>query len=704
MLSEIKYSPTLVYRSFERNNPEALFKALFEQSVQGDLLLGYFSTTAFLTLRVPFAKFIAGDGVLRIVANDVISVNDKALFEVEDMSKEHFDLRSVKKMVLYLSEYDSVFLRCISFLIQENRLQIKFVRPKKGKGIAHYKSALFIDESNESVLVKGSCNFTSNGFKENLEESEVTRSWDSDFSNSRVEEFKDYFNSIWDETNENVRTVGLDEFEGTIRTVTGHINRDVIIREVEDLYGINEEDVYDLPLFPFKSGPRDYQIQAYQNWLNNKRKGVLAMATGTGKTLTSLNIVLREYEKNGFYRVIILVPTRSLVSQWKDEVHRFNFQNVFTHGNLKKDERGYFSNLITQDIFSKQSYVYIMTYASMVNLDFNKHFGRLLNSAMFIADEAHNVGAKSIKKKWLQVVKPEASLIALSATPERQFEDNTAFFESCFSDSYPYTFSYSMSKAIENGILCKYEYYPISVELTTEEFRDYQDLSEKIARIMSITDDDVENSGLDMLLIQRRRIVNNAKNKALTFKNLIEQEFHSRGNLDYSLVYSPEGFDDDLGFIEDDEEMSRRIHEYTKIISDTDETVTIRQITGNSKDSNDSALDSFESGKCDVLISMKCLDEGIDVPRAENGYFLSSSGNPRQFIQRRGRLLRVHPDKSFARIVDLVVVPPTGIMVSSTVRKIVKDELKRVREFGYIAMNSSDVLSYIDDLNCKYDT
>ena len=85
---------------------------------------------------------------------------------------------------------------------------------------------------------------------------------------------------------------------------------------------------------------------------------------------------------------------------------------------------------------------------------------------------------------------------------------------------------------------------------------------------MSITDDDVENSGLDMLLIQRRRIVNNAKNKALTFKNLIEQEFHSRGNLAYSLVYSPEGFDDDLGFIEEDEEMSRRIHEYTKIIMD----------------------------------------------------------------------------------------------------------------------------------------
>lgn len=691
MIPEIKFSPSLVYRSFEEFNPKKLYLDLFQASKHADLLLGYFSTSAFISLKEAFAHFIVNGGRLRLIANDIISNSDRELF-VKKYDDFHFSLESVKELVLYLSKNDKLFLRCLAFLIQENRLEIKFIRPKNGKGIAHFKSALFLDQNGNKALIKGSCNFSAYGFEENLEEAEVTLNWHGEQQQLKVLEFQDYFNEVWDDLSPNITHVLPQKIISEIRRYAGEVREDDLVKDIQREYHTKTKDG---PHFPFESGPRAYQKQAYENWKANEFRGLFAMATGTGKTLTALNCVLEEYKISNRYRVFIFVPTNTLVDQWVEEANKFGFDNVFSHSNKKATNKKLFSTMLTLDLFSEQSFIYVMTYDSMVSTDFLNNFKTLMNKSTFIADEAHNVGAFNTKNKWLRILRDDTKVIALSATPERQFEDNMAFTLECFNDERPYTFEYSMAKAIENGILSNYEYFPQSVQLTSEEFKEFEKLTEKISYMMNMIDDEENKDQLEMLLLKRRRIVNNASNKFAVFDEVINQNFKDLGDLRYSLVYSPEGFDDANN--------DRRLYNYSRVIRDIDESITIRQFTGDSGSERDSILESFENGKIDVLISMKCLDEGVDIPRAEYGYFLSSTGNPRQFIQRRGRLLRKHRDKKFAKIFDFVVVPPENVFVSSAVRKIVSDELKRVKEFGLLAINSAEIINYIEELNNKYD-
>ena len=88
------------------------------------------------------------------------------------------------------------------------------------------------------------------------------------------------------------------------------------------------EVILSTPRIPYPSGPFPYQSDAYENWLKNDYQGMFAMATGTGKTVTSLNCVLNEWRKSGVYRALILVPTIALVNQWKEECNDFNFRDV----------------------------------------------------------------------------------------------------------------------------------------------------------------------------------------------------------------------------------------------------------------------------------------------------------------------------------------------------------------------------------------
>jgi superfamily II DNA or RNA helicase len=120
----------------------------------------------------------------------------------------------------------------------------------------------------------------------------------------------------------------------------------------------------------------------------------------------------------------------------------------------------------------------------------------------------------------------------------------------------------------------------------------------------------------------------------------------------------------------------------------------------------DAVLDQFRKGQIHVIASMKCLDEGVDIPRAEHAIFCSSTGNPRQFIQRRGRILRKHPDKYNAVIHDLVVIPDLAISHAGSEtfgveKKMVKTELERVMYFASLSMNPYHTEEVFSDI-CRH--
>jgi len=293
--------------------------------------------------------------------------------------------------------------------------------------------------------------------------------------------------------------------------------------------------------------------------------------------------------------------------------------------------------------------------------------------------------------------------IGLSATPKRIYDgEGTEAMNEFFSDQPPYIYSFSMEEAIAKGILCQYDYYPHLVELSEAELDEYKEITKKLIKFFDTETSSFKDADMaTQLLMKRKRIIHKAENKISTFKAIAKDEFKKRGNLKYTFVYVPEGVDNNSI---DDEKM---IQQYNQAVMQTNNQIRVSSFTGESDDRS-FVLNAFEKGQIDVLTAMKCLDEGVDIPRAELAIFCSSTGNPRQFIQRRGRILRQHIDKKNAVIHDLVVIPK---MDSNDIqndsynmeRSQVENELRRVADFAFMARNQYEAIESVNKICTYYD-
>ena len=284
--------------------------------------------------------------------------------------------------------------------------------------------------------------------------------------------------------------------------------------------------------------------------------------------------------------------------------------------------------------------------------------------------------------------------IGLSATPKRIYdEEGSSAMESFFNDSEPYTYTFSMEKAIAENILCKYDYHPHIVNLTKDEIDNYTEITKKISRCIKGIENNPEMSErLERLLLIRKQIIHKAENKLPKTLEILKTRYEKDGHLKYTFIYVPEGGTVEIN--EDETELDeniRIINQYTREIGKISKSILVNQFIGGMKD-RDEVLDQFKEGNIQVIASMKCLDEGVDIPRAEHAIFCSSTGNPRQFIQRRGRILRKHTDKHHAVIHDLVVIPDLSLSsidseTFNTERNLVKKELERVMYFASLSRN-----------------
>ena len=724
MLYEVDWAEDGTYRPDEYYSPEKFFNDCLKNSKEFDLQLGYFSSATISILAEGFASFISNGGKMRLVINHIVSEQDKGAIDkgVHGGVIDCFDLGNFSELRKTFDEYQQQFFECLAFLIYRNRIEIKIVKPRNKRGIAHTKSGQFRDGDSITSFT-GSANFTISGLFNNLEEIKIDRSDSVDtMVQKRIESQREEFNSIMLERKRNIEYLSPQDLISAVKSNYSDRNIEELLDVETKLKKIREErevkkrkmdivcvesPMYAQPEFPYPTGPREYQQLAFNNWKDNEQKGLFAMATGTGKTITSLNCLLEIYKRNGYYKAIILVPTVALVNQWEEECYKFRFSNVvkvYSKNLSWRDEieRIAFSEKYKTPKEPEVSYIIISTYSSfsrekvfMVLNGFDKR--RLL----LIADECHNMGSKSMIRKMKEI--PYFRRIGLSATPERQYDiyGNTQI-RKFFGAEEKYTFEYSMEDAIKNGVLCRYYYYPHVVQLTSLEMDEYVEISEKISRYYNYNTDtfDSDDEVLKMLLLARKRIIHKAENKLLAFTDIIRNWHKEKGSLKYTLVYVPEGnvpdyianSDDFDNISETDEDVdaAHLINLYTKAVIEVDKRVTVRKFTSELRD-RDEVLNDFAVGKLDVLTSMKCLDEGVDVPRSELAIFCSSTGNPRQFIQRRGRVLRMHPDKKIAVLHDLVVIPAISPSKSSykMERALLKGELLRVNNFAMLSENPS---------------
>ena len=750
MLKEVQFPPHRRFKSGTEWEPIGFFSDCLCNSSQFDLMLGFFSSSAINILADGFASFLYNGGRMNLIINDILTEQDKiAIARGElDTPIPFFDIADIEKLKNILSERDRHFFECLTWLIRNNRLDIKIIAPISGVGISHTKTGVFSDGMN-MVGFDGSCNFSRSALIDNIESLIVSCDWDGNTSAATINEIKNEFDLVFSGKDENVVFVPADK-------VKTHIVESFQNKELKDLledeYRFIQQDIankslpksvikaldkaknkveieiekikkqgetvepmdFGKPRFPYDSGPREYQKKAFENWKNNKQKGLFAMATGTGKTITSLNCLLEIYNKLGYYKAIILVPTITLVEQWEQECKKFNFSTIIKVCSKYNNWKLSVANLRLLEMTNsdnKLSYIIISTYASFVRSNVFMELNQFpKNKLLLIADEAHNMGGGLMANKLSEI--KYLRRIGLSATPERQFDDaGNLKLMNFFGCENNYTFDYSMREAIDKGALCRYYYYPHIVKLTDNEMNEYVQLSKKIVKIMGFQDAESQER-LKMLLLKRKRIIHKAANKLIVFKQIIEQRMTEKGNLKYTLVYVPEGnkpddFEADIFDQSDtmisDPESEHLIDDFTRIVRDMDSHIIVRQFTSESTD-RDAMLKGFADGSIDVLTSMKCLDEGVDVPRSELAIFCASTGNPRQFIQRRGRVLRTHKDKRFAVIHDLIVIPDNVFDEEcyNLEKNLVQSELRRVRDFALLSENLNDTDNELQEVLNHY--
>lgn len=727
MLVDIDFSNDLSYKTFKKNySPFIFYHDCLINSIKFDLQLGYFSSNAIRVLSAGFSRFIYNGGCARIITNHVLSENDYELL----IQNKNYDKLYYKSLVeedyegLYkiLLNGEVHFFNCLNYLLKTDRLIIQPII-LKNKRIAHYKEGLFEDSSGNKVHFNGSSNFTAGGVIHNGESLVAARSWGSVEEENRVNNFCLDYDKMISKSDDSFEYLNPEHIHVVIRGQSQDKNEEDLLSDGQDLINSIDtkssnlqeairnikieqnrflRDDLKLPSFPFDE-PRLYQLEARDAWIQNGKTGIFAMATGTGKTITSLNCLLEEYRssKTKKYHCLILVPGQTLLEQWDKEVGKFNFSKNVIKASSKYKWVKILARLLSRLKRVDQDFIVISTYDTFRAEKFQKLIHEFPEDTLLIADEAHNIGAEKTLEAFNQLKFKKR--IALSATPKRVYDEiGTHKIEQIFSDNEPYTYNFSMGRAIDERHLSKYFYYPHVVKMSEEEFARYRDLSKKISKSYAIDPDVKTNHALNALYNQRKRIIHQCHSKFDKAKEILTKKFRDQGNLKYSFVYVPEGksSEDELEYLPTDEE-KKIIDEYVFMIGSISPDILVNRIVSGITN-RDEILSQFRDGKIDVLASMKCLDEGVDVPEAKFALFCSSTGNPRQFIQRRGRVLRKYPNK-IAEIHDLMVIPDKFTLDEQIIRSeqsILQGELKRVLYFSSLSLNKEYTFDLLEDY-CK---
>lgn len=441
---------------------------------------------------------------------------------------------------------------------------------------------------------------------------------------------------------------------------------------------------------------RDYQKDAIRAWTAAKGRGIFAMATGSGKTVTALALASRVAAKNSPLVLVIVCPFLNLCHQWIREISRFGLRAIGCFEDRQRWEAELLEGYQRVSTGLASSLALVTTTATFQRNEFQRHLRRRCETFLhlLVADECHNLGGATIMNCLPEGIHLR---LGLSATPERQYDpEGTQAVVDFFGGV---VFEYSLSQAIADGRVCPYLYHPHLVELTDEESTEYLDLTSRIGPLLAGKSDDSEVSRSAVrLLIKRARLLANAANKVDILDRLVgalPEPPHK------AIFYCGDGS------IGAGPEAVRQVRAVARMLGETHglrvRTFTFRE----SAQEREKILRDLASGFLNGVVAIRCLDEGIDLPDLRMGFLLASSTNPRQFIQRRGRLLRHAPGKSRAIIHDFIIQPPDlgGSLDDAAFnleRRFFQRELRRISEFCQTAENGPEALGQLRDLRLEY--
>ena len=718
-----RFEPKLSWSSSNGDKlTEDFYRPALENAVLYQRKAGYFSSTVFVEIVNEIIDMIKRNGRIQLITSPNLSTHDKSILEesVENREKvfsEIFlddltnDPKGIKQHFTKLMSY-----MLTNMIDGKPQLEIKIALTPDGQGIFHEKTGLIRLVDGNEIVFSGSVNETSSAWNNiNIENFLVFCSWKDETHQQVIKDIKNDFEEIWNGKSKYVRIFDLPqaikkhllqispkstiEYHNTLEKVCELLDLE---KKEDDKEVKEEEKIKDNELHIF-------QQNAIANWKKNNFRGIFSMATGSGKTFTALGCINELQNSQKRLVIIISCPMTHLVEQWKDELNSYNKkvkqelqvkseQTVTVYGEV--EWRDQINDLITdfnRKLLYSEEYlvnniIILVTHATANSNEFIEKMNSFKDTKLFlIADEVHNIGTINKQKSLLE--KYEYRL-GLSATPKRHYdEEGTERLFDYFGDE---VFSYTIQQAIDEKFLCQYEYWPTYAELTNEEMSKYIELTKKIAASMRnnkvSTQNDDENGNTPAN--QRADLIANASDKLKILKELCEKrEWNFKQTLIYCTSMPDPMNPHDITQLQKVGELLTKHH------------VTVRSITfKNPTKDRLEILNGLAIGHYNCITAVKCLDEGVDVPSAESAIIMASSGNPKQYIQRRGRVLRLSKKtgKNKAYIYDILVKPPMDARYDLREKKLLAKELLRHKEFASSASNKLDATKIVKDIADQY--
>lgn len=646
------------YRSTKNDPVENFYKKCLRDSASYQRAVGYFRSSVLIIIGKALVDFVRKGGRIQLICSPSLSSDDIRSISAGYARREEIIAASlVDEFDKLLAEPETEFAaRALATLVALGSLEIKIAELKNGKGIYHEKLGIFSDGLGNHVSFRGSTNETWSGWhtEGNFEAIEVFCSWAGASEENRVEKHRQHFETLWSGEDPGIKVTSFPEMTA---------------KHLEKFAAQSIEDIMESPPVTATSRrkPLPHQIQAIEAWRSNGSRGILEHATGTGKTFTAI-VAIRDHVREG-RPALILVPSRLLLGQWADEISEEIPEAAVMlagDGHNRWKVNGRLKSMTVGNLELGPRITLAMMPTAATNLFLSELAGG--DDLLLVADEVHQLGSP-VNSRALQI--QAGSRLGLSATPRRYGDpEGTKKLMDYFSGVVPPPIT--LEDAMRAGRLVPYRYLPHAISLTADEADQWLDFSNRIRKEVARSKTDAEgkkqlSERARMLLIQRSRIAKKASAKVDLAVRILSDEFQEGQSW---LVYC-----------EDSEQLADvvsglRMHGMESI-----------EYHSNMLGDRDSTMEWFHKFG-GILVSIKCLDEGVDIPKVSHALILASSQNPRQFIQRRGRVLRTYPGKNMAEIHDAVVKPVNSDAEPEQLG-LLRGELIRAIEFAGGAINKS---------------
>ena len=682
------------YSSDDSSILEDLFRPCLRQSEVYYRSVGYLDSKVLAHLGHEFERLSIRGHSARLLIGQTVSIADYlAIKQGRKNPTQFLDIPDLDALWQETQADDTKQrgLLVLSWLVARRTLAIRYsIRPK---GIHHDKFAYFRDAAGNEIVAHGTNNETeaANLPEFNYESLSVFRSWEHDIFKRHGEYKLTEFLRLWEGDSSSALAVEAPHplLEKLAYLSEQHASRKQFATLFEQLKLLADKHRR-LPRIPIFWGQQryslfDHQAEAINAYIDNDYRGIFALATGSGKTITAIHAATQlaraiALENSVPVFVVVAVPYQVLADQWVENFRVFGYEPIRAYESLQRWHTS-FAHAINELTFEPASSVtsIVVVNRTLASGPFQDLLSQIPSPQLiFIGDECHRLGSALRDRKC-----PRADYrIGLSATPWAPHEEELrALLLAYFGKTVAH---YSLADAFSDNVLVPYRYVLIRVSLDGEEGDTYAEHTLQIKKLMAIklNGGTISEDKLNFHLSQRAAVIGSASQKFDMLPGVL-RDVKTRMGLQYLLVYCGSGstYDDEVAT-----GTARDIERAQLISAQSMQLQSARVTAAESPPIRQSILGAFRSGSLDAVFAIKVLDEGFDMPGVRGAILLASSTNERQFIQRRGRVLRKSDRKDQALIFDFLV-SGQGVMPDQFASELARAELRRCIEFSRLSLD-----------------